>query len=119
MPGTAFGGLKAAKTNKERHGDDFYKKIGSKGGRAPSTKPRGFAAHPELARLAGAKGGRISRRTGAWSESAEIINKNIEVIKRRYYEEMEPSESIAADYGVPGTTLRYWLRKLEKKIDND
>lgn len=38
--------------------------IGSKGGQQKPSKPRGFAANPELARAAGAKGGRISRRTG-------------------------------------------------------
>ena len=60
MPGTKVGGLKAAKTNKELHGDDFYRNIGRIGGRNGHTG--GFASNPELARLAGAKGGRISRR---------------------------------------------------------
>lgn len=62
MPGTKAGAIKAAKTNKERHGADFYKNIGSRGGKAPSDKPKGFAANLELARIAGAKGGKISRR---------------------------------------------------------
>lgn len=60
MPGTKAGGLKAAKTNKELHGDDFYRNIGRIGGRNGHTG--GFASNPELAKLAGAKGGRISRR---------------------------------------------------------
>lgn len=60
MPGTQAGGLKAAKTNKERHGQDFYKRIGAKGGQNGNTG--GFAANRELARIAGAKGGKISRR---------------------------------------------------------
>lgn len=55
MPGTRAGGLKAAKTNKEKHGRDFYAKIGQKGGRNGHTG--GFAANP-LARIAGAKGGK-------------------------------------------------------------
>ena len=38
----------------------FYAMIGRKGGQNGNTG--GFAANPELARLAGAKGGRISRR---------------------------------------------------------
>ena len=62
MPGTKAGGMKAAKMNKKLYGDDFYRKIGSKGGRNGHTG--GFAANPALARVAGAKGGRISRRTG-------------------------------------------------------
>lgn len=60
MPGTKAGGAKAAITNKERHGSDFYKKIGSKGGKNGNTG--GFAANRELARIAGRKGGQISKR---------------------------------------------------------
>lgn len=61
MAGTKIGGMKAAATNKAKHGSDFYAKIGAKGGKNGHTG--GFAANPELARVAGAKGGRISRRT--------------------------------------------------------
>ena len=60
MTGTKAGGQKAAKTNKERHGEGFYARIGKKGGQNGHTG--GFAANPELARIAGAKGGSISRR---------------------------------------------------------
>ena len=60
MAGTKAGGLKTAKTNKLRHGEDFYRNIGRKGGQNGHTG--GFAANRELARIAGAKGGRISRR---------------------------------------------------------
>lgn len=60
MSGTKAGGLKAAATNKKIHGDDFYRRIGKKGGQNGHTG--GFAANRELARAAGAKGGRISRR---------------------------------------------------------
>jgi len=61
MAGTIAGGKSAAKTNKEKYGPDFYAKIGAKGGRKGRTG--GFFANRELARAAGAKGGRISRRT--------------------------------------------------------
>ena len=61
MAGTKVGGMKAAATNKQKHGSDFYAKIGAKGGRNGHTG--GFAANPQLARVAGAKGGRISRRS--------------------------------------------------------
>ena len=61
MAGTKAGGEAAAKTNKAKYGDDFYSKIGAKGGRLGKTG--GFYANRELARAAGAKGGRISRRT--------------------------------------------------------
>ncbi len=61
MPGTKQGGQKAAATNKAKYGRDFYARIGKIGGQLGHTG--GFAADRELARLAGQKGGRISRRT--------------------------------------------------------
>jgi general stress protein YciG len=61
MAGTKEGGVKAAETNKARHGKDFYKNIGGKGGKAVGVK-KGFAANPDLARKAGKKGGKISKR---------------------------------------------------------
>lgn len=59
MSGTQAGGQKAAAKNLARD-PDFYAKIGQKGGKNGHTG--GFAANPELARIAGAKGGRVSRR---------------------------------------------------------
>ncbi len=61
MSGTKKGGKAAAATNKRKYGADFYAKIGAKGGTVGRTG--GFYANRELARIAGAKGGRISRRT--------------------------------------------------------
>lgn len=63
MAGTKAGGKAAAATNKSKYGDDFYKRIGSKGGKKGRTG--GFAAGEagrERARIYGAIGGRISRR---------------------------------------------------------
>lgn len=60
MAGTKIGGKKASITNKEKYGDDFYANIGRKGGKNGHTG--GFASNPELAKIAGAKGGRRSRR---------------------------------------------------------
>lgn len=62
MSGTKIGGMKAARTNLRKHGNDFYVKIGTKGGQNGHTG--GFAANPALARIAGKKGGRISSRKG-------------------------------------------------------
>ena len=60
MAGTKAGGLKAAATNKAKYSKEFYANIGRKGGQNGHTG--GFAANPALAKIAGAKGGRISRR---------------------------------------------------------
>ena len=70
MAGTTNGGRKAAAKNKALYGADFYASIGAKGGKLGRTG--GFASDKavkdgltgrERARLAGSKGGRISRRT--------------------------------------------------------
>ena len=74
MAGTARGGKRAAQTNKERHGEDFYQRIGklsNAGWEKNGRKPRGFAANPELARIAGVRGGRKSRRQGLISRKGE------------------------------------------------
>lgn len=60
MAGTKEGGRKAAITNKLKHGDGFYARIGAKGGRNGHTG--GFAANPELAKIAGSIGGKKSKR---------------------------------------------------------
>ena len=61
MAGTKAGGEAAAKTNKAKYGPDFYSKIGAAGGKKGKTG--GFYANRDLAREAGARGGRVSRRT--------------------------------------------------------
>lgn len=72
MAGTKAGGVKAAQTNKVRHGKDFYKKIGTKGGKLGTTG--GFASDVvgldgltghERASVVGKKGGFISKRRPA------------------------------------------------------
>lgn len=60
MAGSVEGGKKAAATNKALYGEDFYKRIGSEGGKIGTTG--GFYQNRELARVAGSKGGKISRR---------------------------------------------------------
>lgn len=60
MAGTVAGGKKAAKTNKEKYGENFYVINGRKGGQNGTTG--GFAANRELARKAGSIGGKKSRR---------------------------------------------------------
>lgn len=69
MAGTKIGGKRAAITNKKKYGEDFYRDIGAKGGKRGKTG--GFASNlkgadgltgRERARLAGTKGGQISKR---------------------------------------------------------
>ncbi len=69
MAGTIDGGKKAALVNKRRYGEDFYQRLGRMGGRISRTG--GFASliigkdgltGKQRARIAGAKGGKISRK---------------------------------------------------------
>ena len=60
MAGKKAGGKAAARTNKEKYGASFYADIGAVGGKNGRTG--GFYANRELARIAGAKGGKISKR---------------------------------------------------------
>lgn len=69
MAGNKDGGRRAAATNKERHGKDFYARIGARGGKNGHTG--GFASDvvgkdgltgAQRAKIAGAIGGRKSKR---------------------------------------------------------
>ena len=71
MTGTIEGGKKAAATNIAKYGKDFYSRMGQKGGKASGSG--GFASDvigadgltgKERAKIAGAKGGRVSSRAG-------------------------------------------------------
>jgi uncharacterized protein len=70
MAGTKSGGQAAAITNRKKHGVDFYARIGAMGGKKGRTG--GFYANRELARIAGAKGGRISRRTKKTTQKIDL-----------------------------------------------
>lgn len=64
MAGTARGGRLAAIKNKQKHGSDFYSRIGRIGGKRGHTG--GFAAGDEgrrRARYYGSIGGSVSRRS--------------------------------------------------------
>lgn len=60
MAGTKEGGAKTVITIKSKYGKQFYSQIGAMGGKAGRTG--GFFANRELARIAGAKGGRSRRK---------------------------------------------------------
>lgn len=77
MGNTRDGGLKTVATNKLRYGDDFYAKIGAKGGRKGTTG--GFYADPELAREAGRRGGYATLRyPGARRKGHTFVEKTEE-----------------------------------------
>ena len=96
MPGNRIGGLKAAATNKQRYGDNWYACIGRKGGQNGNTG--GFAAEgpgkdgltgSERAKIAGAKGGKISKRGPAKKkhtyphlEDGDLVIRRVEERKR-------------------------------------
>ena len=60
MGGTVTGGAKARETNIRKYGEDYYRNIGSMGGKASGTG--GWYKNPEAAAIAGSKGGKISKR---------------------------------------------------------
>lgn len=77
MSGTKRGGLRAAKTNKQRYGSDFYKIIGRMGGRV--SQGGGFAKDPNLAREAGRLGGKSkrSKRTHCQKRGHKLTDRNV------------------------------------------
>lgn len=82
MAGSIIGGRKARDTNLEKYGKDFYANIGRKGGKNGHTG--GFASDKvgrdgltgyERARVAGKKGGQLSKRGPAINLSTAKIAK--------------------------------------------
>lgn len=82
MAGSAIRGKKARKTNLKKYGKDFYANIGRKGGKSGHTG--GFASDKvgkdgltgyERARVAGRKGGQLSKRGKAINLSTTKIAK--------------------------------------------
>ena len=106
MAGNKIGGQKAAITNKERHGDDFYRNIGRKGGMNGHTG--GFASNPELAKIAGRKGGMISRRGQGYKSQ---LKANSEIIKKMYVDEKKSVSEISRMVGIPYESVRKYIRK--------
>lgn len=82
MASNREGGLKAAKTNKAKYGDDFYKRIGATGGKI--SRVGGFAHDPEMARLAGRLGG-LNSRKDTTINALDVDNINLAKEEIKYY----------------------------------
>ena len=103
MSGTISGGKKAAQSNIERHGKNYYSKIGRKGGKRSTAG--GFASQKvgkdgltgsERARLAGAKGGLKSKRKSK---------------KKQLLHEWKRTKSISTAYDICDTFCEYYKIK--------
>lgn len=101
MSGTLVGGKKAAITNKQRYGIDFYANIGKLGGMNGHTG--GFASNPALASIAGQKGGKISKR-GKSNKSKEMIVEHRSKINEMLADGKSVKE-ISQRLGIPVTAL--------------
>lgn len=103
MAGTKAGGIKAARTNKLRNGEDFYAKIGKMGGM--KSTGGGFASmtHEQVS-ACGKKGGCRGRR-GAQIRS-ELENIIVSEVKSG-----RPFTAVAKEYGLsPSTVSRVYRR---------
>lgn len=67
MAGNRAGGLRAAETVKAKFGENYFREIGRRGGKAGHTG--GFCGNHELAVRAGRKGGKISRIGWKWDRA--------------------------------------------------
>lgn len=97
MSGTKAGAAKAALTNKQRHGDDFYKRIAAKGGKA-GTGLKGFAVNRKLASEAGRLGGLKSKRK-------VLTDQQIAEIRTKYTGGYGQRRQLAKEYGVDPKTI--------------
>ena len=109
MAGTLAGGIKCRETIYKEHGRDFYRNIGRLGGKSGNTG--GFASNPELARIAGAKGGRKSKRGKDYTELWNKNKRKALKMRRKGYSYVEISEAV----GIPRGALRLRVIKEIKK----
>lgn len=109
MSGTRAGGLKALTTNQAKYGLDFYRRIGQKGGASSHTG--GFYGNRRAARIAGAKGGKKSRRGPTVIHRLENDRDNI----LRLREHGTTITELAWMYDVSWSTVDRWLRKVAEE----
>ena len=87
-------------------------RIGGQNGRGPDYRG-GFAANIEIARLAGMKGGKISRRKSKFDKE---LRASLPVIKK-FLVEKELGRSVkelSRELNIPYVTLAHYIRKIKK-----
>lgn len=108
MSGTRAGGLKARQTNLKKYGKNFYRNIGYLGGANGHTG--GFAANPELAKLAGAKGGRNGKR-GISKDTPAKVKQIKKLLKGR-----ASIDAIARNLGLSPITIKHYIYKYNLEV---
>ena len=98
------------KTMTEKYGSITEKmrevgRIGGQNGKGPDYKG-GFAGDRERARLAGAKGGAISRRTSKYETE---LKANLEYMKQNVSK--KSVQEIASEIGLPYSSVVHFIRK--------
>lgn len=101
------------KTMEEKYGgkEGVRKKMqemGHMGGVKPTDKPKGFAANRTIAKLSGAKGGRISRRTKGDFRKKWEENKPVAVAM---YDSGHTIREISEIIEIPAQSLSYYMKK--------
>lgn len=118
MSGTKAGGIKARQTNLERHGSDFYVNIGKKGGMCGSTG--GFASDKvgkdgltgkERAKMAGRKGGRLSKRGKGYDVIWERVKESVMQAREDGHSFKEISEAVGIPYGSLIKRVTYYKNR--------
>lgn len=78
MANTKEGGIKGAKTNKERYGESYYRQLGHIGGKVTGTA-KGFAAKDNASQF-GKLGGQKSRRARVLTKNSKLRPDEINVL---------------------------------------
>lgn len=121
MSGTVSGGKQAAKTNKRRYGDDFYRTISRMGGLAQV--PKGFAMSADRAKEAGRKGGLASKHARKESEARtcwELYGHHLpredQSLLRLWYDKGLTLDQAAAKCGITGEVARSRINRCNVRL---
>lgn len=110
MAGTKTGGSKARNTIYQIHGKDYFKRIGSMGGKECNPL-KGFGSNRERAIDAGRKGGHISKRGKSTKMKIELSTEQVNQIL--HYEQ---TKSIATACNIAQSLVDNVIEKLAKEL---